>query len=506
MKKYVYSAMLFFLGLTSFSQNLSEAIRYTDEHVYGTSRYTALSGAFGALGGDVSAISLNPASSAVFIENSTNASLGVFDSKNSSQYFGTQNQDGFSKLDFNQAGGVFVYDNPKDESIWKKFTIGINYQMTNNFDENLYISGQGNSSISQYFLHYAQGVPLNLLQTLPGESISDLYAYLGRNYGYGHQQAFLGYQGYIIDPVDPENTDGTLYVSAIAPGTFHQEMAVISQGFNVKTTLNFGTQIGEKIFAGINFNIHSLRYLQSNYFYEANANPGSVVNRVYFDNYLAVDANGFSTQIGLIAKTDYNVRFGLAYQSPAWYIIYEELIQELETRRTVEDNNITTYVLPNVINVYEEYKYRTPGKVTGSVAYIFGTQGLLSVDYSYKNYKGITYEKSSSYFNSLNTAIDNNLKGVSMVNVGGEYRWNPLSVRAGYRFETSPYQNKDLMSELHGFSFGLGYNFGAMKLDAAYARTSRERTEQLFQNGGFTSAADIESTTDFYTVTLSFDF
>lgn len=506
MKRYFFQFLFLFFCLTSYSQSISEALRYTEEGVYGTARYTALSGAFGALGGDISALQLNPASSAVFITNSANASLSVFSHNNKANYFGTTAQDGHTTLDFNQAGGVFVYDNNNENSILKKFTLGINYQLTNNFDNNLYINGRGTTSISQYFLHYAQGVPLDLLQTLPGESVSDLYAYLGRNFGFGYQQALLGYQAYIIDPVDPDNPSGTDYVSAIAPGSFNHEMANISQGYNTKTTLNLGAQLGEHFFVGVNFNVHALQYLQNNFFYEGNSNPGSVVNRVYFDNYLGVEGSGFSTQLGVIAKTNTNFRFGLTYQSPTWYIMYEELRQAIETRRLVDDSMVTTTVRPNIINVYEEYRFRTPSKFTGSVAYIFGSQGLVSVDYSYKDYKGITYGTKSSYFNALNKAIDENLTGVSSLQIGGEYRYNKFSFRGGYRFETSPYQNKDLMGNLHGFSAGLGYNFGTMKIDAAYSHTTRDRSEQLFQGAGFTSAADITSTTDFYTVTVTFDY
>lgn len=506
MKRFFFQSLFLFFGLTSFSQSISEALRYSEEGVYGTARYTSLSGAFGALGGDVSSIQLNPASSAVFITNTANASLGVFSHKNKANYFGTTATDGHNTLEFNQAGGVFVYDNPQENSVLKKFTLGINYQLTNNMDTNLFIQGQGNTSIAQYFLHYAQGVSLDLLQTLPGESVTDLYAYLGRNFGFGHQQALLGYQAYIIDPLDPDNTSGTEYVSAIAPGTFSHEMANISQGYNTKTTLNLGAQLGNHFFVGVNFNIHALQYLQNNFFYEGNSNPGSVVNRVYFDNYLGVEGSGFSTQLGVIAKTNNNFRFGLTYQSPTWFIMYEELRQAIETRRLVNETMVTTTVSPNVINVYEEYRFRTPSKFTGSIAYIFGTRGLLSIDYSYKDYKGITYGTKSSYFNALNKAIDNHLEGVSSLQMGGEYRYNQFSFRGGYRFETSPYQDKDLMGNLQGFSAGLGYNFGSMKLDAAYSHTTRDRSEQLFQSAGFTSAADITSTTHFYTLTVTFDY
>ena len=62
---------LIFIGIFATSlinaQDISDAIRYSQNEVQGTARFRALSGAFGALGGDMSAVNINPASSAVFI-------------------------------------------------------------------------------------------------------------------------------------------------------------------------------------------------------------------------------------------------------------------------------------------------------------------------------------------------------------------------------------------------------------------------------------------------------
>ena len=56
MKKYIF---LFALGLTASvaqSQEISDALRYSQDDLNGTARFRAMSGAFGALGGDLSSI------------------------------------------------------------------------------------------------------------------------------------------------------------------------------------------------------------------------------------------------------------------------------------------------------------------------------------------------------------------------------------------------------------------------------------------------------------------
>jgi len=61
---------LLFIGIFSMSfmygQDISDALRYSQDEIQGSARFRALSGAFGALGGDLSAVSLNPAGSASF--------------------------------------------------------------------------------------------------------------------------------------------------------------------------------------------------------------------------------------------------------------------------------------------------------------------------------------------------------------------------------------------------------------------------------------------------------
>jgi hypothetical protein len=60
--------LISFFGLISFgcihAQDLTDALRYSSGETQGTARFKALSGAFGALGGDLSGVSLNPAGAA----------------------------------------------------------------------------------------------------------------------------------------------------------------------------------------------------------------------------------------------------------------------------------------------------------------------------------------------------------------------------------------------------------------------------------------------------------
>ncbi len=507
MKRIIFLLMASFAMINTGAQDITDGLRYSSHDLSGTARFNALSGAFGALGGDLSAININPAGSAVFLSSSAAFTLSVGNKENKATYFNraTKSDDTGAYLD--QAGGVFVFKKANDATKWKKFTIAVNYQTTKKYDEELMIKGVGNTSIGEFFLAQAQGVPLDLLQLQGGESISDLYAYLGETQGSHAQNAFLGYQGFIIDPVDPSDLNNDQYFSNIANGNFQHEYEYITQGSNGKFTVNFGTQLNEIFYLGLNINTHAIDYECSTYLFESNSNKGSLVTQVGFENNLSVNGTGFSAQLGAIAKIQNNFRLGLSLESPSWYDIAEETTQYLETRRMEDGNSVYLEVNPRVLNVYESYYLRTPGKITASAAYIFGSQALLSFDYSYKDYGSIKFDTydDESYFDSVNSDIEKTLKGASSFRVGGEYRIKRLSLRGGFRFEESPYKNKDIIDDLSGYSCGLGYNLGKFSFDLAYNRAEQKRKQQLY-SVGLTDSSRIETTTNDFAFTLGFNF
>lgn len=509
MKKIPFFIIAAFTMAISQAQNTTDGLRYSTEQNIGTARFTALSGAMGALGSDFSAINVNPAGGAVFLNSNLMFSASLFDVENKANYFNNSEKSFSDDVAINQLGGVFVINNSNEESAFKKFTIGLNYNTTKSFDNELYIAGTGNNSIGNFFLEQAQGIPLNLLETNGNESISSKYSYLGGLNLPGAQNAFLGYQGFLFDPVDPNDPSNTAYISNIADGSFKQEYAYLSQGYNSKFSINLATQITDNYFLGININTHTVDFDQSSFLLETNSNPGSSVNRVGFENNLSVTGAGISAQIGAIAKIANNFRLGLSFDSPTWYQISEETTQYLESQRIFEGQSIYQEVDPRIINVYEDYTLRTPAKVTASAAYIFGQKGLISFDYSYKDYSAIKFseinDSYSSFFNDLNNTLNNTLKGASALKAGAEYRINQFSLRGGFHYEESPYQNTEIVGDLTGFSLGAGYNFGRVTCDLAYSRSEQELNQKLY-SVGLTDVAKINSIYSNFVVSLGFNF
>lgn len=504
MKRKLFSTIAVVVCAISFGQDVSDALRYSMDNIQGTARFRAMGGAFGALGGDMSALSLNPAGSAVFASSHASFTLSVLNTNNDTQFFNGLTNSTDSKFDINQGGAVFVFQNTDPNSNWKKFTLGFAYDKTADFNNNWVSSGTNDRSIDNYFLSFADGKRLDEISTLPGESFADAYSDIGSIYGFGHQQAFLGFESFIIDPL-ANTDDNNLYVSNIASGNFNQQNALNSRGYNGKFSFNFATQYKDQIYLGANLNTHFINYERTTFFTETNSNPGSLVNTVNFENNLFTTGAGFSFQLGTILKLSDGMRLGLSYDSPTWFRINEETSQFIRTVRNEEGSNLALTIDPRIINIYPEYRLRTPGRVTASLAYVIGRQGLISLDYSRKDYGNTEFRPiSDSFFRIQNELISRNLTVANTLRLGGEYRIKQVSLRGGYRFEESPYTDKTAMSDLNAVSFGLGYNFGNLKLDLAYEYVTREFGEQLF-NVGLTDRALIDATNNNIFLTLSFD-
>ncbi|MDT8414557.1 MAG: outer membrane protein transport protein [Flavobacteriaceae bacterium] len=501
----------FLVSVTFFSalkaQEIQDGLRFSMDEITGTARFRAMSGAFGAVGGDLSAINVNPAGSAIFNASQGAITLSNLDVDNDAVFFGTATNDSENSFDLNQLGTVFVFNETGGASDWTRLALAFNYETTANFDNQIFIAGTNtNNSIDNYFLSFADGVPLDLLSLREGESIDDLYQFLGETEGFGAQQAFLGFQSFVIDPLNPDNPDNSLYVSNVGSGPVFQEYSFISSGYNGKFTANFAAAYKDILYLGLNLNFHSIDYSQTTFLFEEATNPDSFINQIGFENHLRSDGDGFSFQLGAIAKLNEYVRVGASYESPTWYDIRDRLVQSVRTLRTEGESQILEDISPNIVNFFPEYSLRTPGKLTGSLALLFGQHGLLSFDYSYKDYSDMEFSpENDPFFRQQNQAIDQLLTDASAYRIGGEYRMGGLSLRGGYRYEDSPYKDGETLGELDAFSLGLGYNFGMFNIDAAFEQAERDAKRPLFTTG-LTDTANMNITNTNVVLTLGMKF
>ncbi len=376
-------------------------VLFTKENINGTARFNAMSGAFGALGGDLSAIDVNPAGAAIFKNSEASFSIDFNATNTTSSYYGGDSNFINNDNNLSQAGAVFVFKDNFYSGDLEKIALAINYSRVNDFD-NLWFA-EGNNGYPTWV-----GVDENYLES-NGQYLENL-----------------------------------------------------TKGRNDKYSITIATKL-KNSYLGFSVNAYSVDYYQLALIEEDNVadNDDYILVSNYSD--LATFGDGISFNFGFISKPTDNVRFGVAYQSPVWYNLEESYI-EYDTQ----------IYYSNVDQIYSEYsgigeysyRMRTPSKLTGSFAYIFGKTGLFSADLSMKNYKNI--KLTNEDFSSENSEFDNYNQAIYELRLGTEWRFDKLSLRGGYHYEQSPYKDAIATDNIEGYSLGAGYNFGNIKIAFSY--------------------------------------
>ncbi len=459
MKRFIITAILFAVILTSYSQSLGYqdlGILFSQNDENGSARFTAMSGAFGALGGDVSVMNINPAGLAVFKNSSFSGTVNSRKSDIISSYYGnsfaTQNE--FFNL--SHAGAVLVFDSAYN-SEWNKFAIGFNYRITKDFTDSFLARGNSGTATFTEF-------PLDNNTPVINYNIAD-------------EQVFSN------------NYNGEISELNIAFSSVHQN----------------------KLYIGLGLNFYDLNFSQQALLTEFNSDlSGNELDaNIYQEN--LTTGTGFSANAGFIYKAHPNFRFGLSYQTPTWFT------EVLETTNITDNDGYfgdTEIVVNNDNAIYDNtsggfypsqeflYKLKTPSKLTASAALIFGKNGLLSFDYTNKNYQNMKLLNGG--FADENQFFQNDLRNTHNFNVGTEWRMDRFSIRGGYKFEQSPSKDALDSDNLEGYSIGGGYNFGSFKLDFSYSDNNRTSPYNFYSGFNVNPAElQIDNKTITATVTLN---
>ena len=135
------SFFLFLCSISLSSQTLNDVLGFTSNNPSGTARFESMGGAFGALGGDLSAININPASSAVFNDNEYGFTLSIEKKTNKTLFFNNSESEDDNNFSFNQGGAVWILKNYGGGNI-NKISFGINVQTNNSYKNNFLIKNK----------------------------------------------------------------------------------------------------------------------------------------------------------------------------------------------------------------------------------------------------------------------------------------------------------------------------------------------------------------------------
>lgn len=493
-KQFTYGLLALGIGYSAHAQSVmdfrelhsNDLLRYTENEVRGTARFKAMSGAAGAMGGDLSAVSINPAGAAIFSD--TQASLTLYNDSRIAETNGDISADSRSRnrFDIDQIGTSLVYYNNDQSSQWRKYTLTINYQTRNNYNSRMQYNGTSNEGLSDYFVGFANegtGMPIDWLTLQNGESITDLYGTLFYEFGFGAQQAFMGYNGWFIN--EDENNPGYYYSNSEA-SSYRHRLTRESRGYNSAFEASFAGQYTDNWFFGFGFNVGVSDF----YSYQNLTENGNGVNNglanANFMNELRTYGTSVAFNAGVIYQALPNWRVGLAYHSPTWNFLTDDLRQGVnyQTMNEGELDDVHS-IYPYFTNAYETYRFRAPGKWIASSALVLGGRAILNVDYSLRDYRNIHAKDNYRFYydnvrmRQLNDHFDNEMRMSSEVRIGGEYVIKNLSLRAGYMYAQTPYKNHASFDDTQGASAGIGLTFDRFRVDLAYNYTQFSRGVEL---------------------------
>ena len=169
MKKILVPAIALALPAAVMAQSAVDAYNLSQSELRGTARFMSMGGAFTALGGDLSAVSLNPASLGVYRSSEIGATLDI----NFRNYKTDAVSESQTKAFCNNFGYVGV---ARLDGAMRTFAWGASYGRTASFDRitNGYVNPTS-ISLSNYIASWTNGIAASDM-----EFIKDKYNQIGR--------------------------------------------------------------------------------------------------------------------------------------------------------------------------------------------------------------------------------------------------------------------------------------------------------------------------------------
>ena len=152
MKKIYIAFALSFVSASIFAQSAIDAYRFSQPDLRGTARFMSMGGAFGALGGDLSTLSQNPAGIGVYRSNEIGFTLDLDMQSSNSQSTGFSTNDKQTKFFLDNIGGVATLR--LNNSVLQNLNFGFTYNKGASFSRRY----KGNIELQNSLSNYIAGI------------------------------------------------------------------------------------------------------------------------------------------------------------------------------------------------------------------------------------------------------------------------------------------------------------------------------------------------------------
>ena len=497
-----------------YGQGETDALKFAQSDISGSARYMGMAGAFGALGGDISSLTQNPAGIGVYRSSEMVATFGFENMANEVSASGGDARSSDFRFMFNNIGAIGTLNTGKTSGLLN-FNFGFAYNRLKNFNRSYQAKFNNlETSLTNYIADKTNGISVWDL------TLTDNYD----PYDYLSWLPVLAYESSLISPYPDSDADyfglfngpNTIgYYNGSPTSSGSAGLWVTEKGRIDEYTLNLGGNISDRIYFGLGVGILDINYTQRTDYMENITNPeylgpGEVQPNGSFNlrNYLHTRGTGVNLKLGLMARLTNYWRVGLAFHTPTVYTMRDEYAASVRNTAIWEPadpaDEQSTWVpiersTPDNHIYYTDYRYSSAWKLMASTAFILGKKGLVSFDYEYTAYNRMRLSDADGvalygdYDSNVDDFIRTDFKGGHTLRLGGEYRpTTQFTLRAGYAAQLSPVTKTvfdmdvevvtagtqpmyTLNRDTHYVTAGAGYRFGRLYLDAAYVhRINRE--------------------------------
>ena len=474
MKKILIALTVVFNCSFLMAQTEFDALKLSQTDITGTARYMGMAGAFGALGGDASAIKDNPAGLGIYRSSELVGTLNVMMQKGNSTWNGVKSMDDLYKVGFNNFSYVMAkptWRNENGSSGLLSSNFSFSYNRIANFNRSLNIkSGDAASSMTDYMAY--------LTGNISGNDLAYTNSYEPFDNVNVPWLSVMAYEGKLMN--ETVSNGVSTWSSALGnSGSVTPSYLVTEKGYVDEYSLGWAGNFNNKFFLGTTINFRSLNYSSTSSYGELFSDNRGMMN---LRDSIYSTGTGFNLNIGAIYSPMDNIRLGLSVHSPTIYSISDNYYSRL----SFDFAGYAGY--SGTPGGSSNYQLQGPTQINLSAAYIFGTKGLLSAEYDYSNYTGIRLmdtNGSSQSFSDENQGMSQMLADVSTIKIGAEYKLTDnFALRAGYAYSTNAtdpnaaklvrYNTVRTDSEFYRnnstnyFSAGFGYREANWYIDCAY--------------------------------------
>lgn len=437
MRKYISLTLLMvFSILFATAQTAYDALTLSQTELNGTARYMGMAGAFGALGGDASALKDNPAGLGVYRSSEVTATLNPTFTNTTSGWHGsniTENVNNFKLNNF-----AFVMAIP----IWEERTTGLissnfsfTYNQNRNFSRKMSAFGTAtDKSLLDFVADFTNRSTAHFgTKELNFKSTDNYDPYTNERLPW---LSVMGYQAFLLNPPTGTNTNWTsvlLKNETVVPKVYISESGSLND-----FTFGWGGNFNNNFFLGFNLNVVDATYsLQSDITEDFSADNLNF----HLTNYYTQSGSGINLKIGAIYLPTNHLRLGASFHSPTFYNVTEVVdFNILSNHPDLKGNKV---YMPKKKYAHE-YQITSPFQAHLSAAYLFGQKGLISAEYNFIHYPGMKFhhDGSTKNYEFENSTIEALYNSGHVLKVGAEYKLNQnVALRGGYAHYTTPFDN-----------------------------------------------------------------